>query len=187
MNESSDEYLSAEESSMDEEVNGHPLPQSPSQPPPPPAASSSKKQHSKKRDGCSYSQKNSPKPLTLEQLRKYRHFLKGLSKVRTGKEIRAVFEKLRNSDFNVVCSCMHGFLHDEPMYRGYFTEDQRERVKKLVSPFAKKLKKVTNTTTPISVRKKMLGQKQRGGGSNSTISDVIGALLPMAVEALVAL
>ena len=122
------------------------------------------------------------RPLTLEQLQKYRHFLRGLAKVRSGSEVRAIFEKLKNQDFNMVCNCMHEFLQDQ---RGYFSDEQRERAKKLISPFAKKLKRVTNLKLPIATRRRVLGQKQKGG--SSTVSDIIGSLLPMAVEALIAL
>ena len=122
------------------------------------------------------------KPVTIAQLRKYKSFLEALSRVKHGSDLHALMDKMKSADFKIICNCMHDFLYDEGVMNNYFTDEQSKRLKHAIQPWSKHLSKFSSNKYNLRQKRKMLSKKQKGGGP--ILATVIGALLPMAVNAI---
>ena len=124
------------------------------------------------------------KKITLRQLKQYKNFLQAIMNVRKGKDLAHIMYKLRDADFRMICTCMHDFLHDSGYANKYFTHEEADRLKKTISPWSKTLRKFTSPKIHLKEKRKMLFKKQRGGQAGEILGSVIGALLPIAWNAI---
>lgn len=120
--------------------------------------------------------------ITLKQLQKYKTYLEAIGNARTGRDQAELLSRMKKSDFNVVCTCMNDFLYDRGVMHNYFSGSESNRLKGLIKPYSKYLKKFTNPKTSYKSKKLLLYKKQKGG--SAILAAVIGSLLPMAVNAI---
>lgn len=120
--------------------------------------------------------------MTLNQLKKYKSLLTAVSNAKSGDDLQAIMHHMRSSDFKIICTCMHDFLHDRGVMHNYFDEDEAKQLKDLIGPWSEKLHKFTNPKVGVTAKKKLLGHRQKGG--SVILASIIGSLLPMAVNAI---
>lgn len=120
--------------------------------------------------------------ITLAQLKRYKNYLNAISNARTPSDMRELLQHMRSADFKIMCTCMHDLLHDRGVMHNYFNETEAKTLKSLITPWNKKLRTITDPKVKVSEKKKMLTHKQKGG--SAILASVIGALIPMAVNAI---
>lgn len=120
--------------------------------------------------------------ISLKQLQKYKRYLEAIGNAKTQQDQHELLKRMKTSDFKVVCTCMNDFLYDKGVMHKYFEDDETERLRKIIHPWAKKLKQFASPNYSVSRKKELLGHKQKGG--SAILAAVIGSLLPMAVNAI---
>lgn len=120
--------------------------------------------------------------ITLAQLKKYKAYLNAIANARSPADMQELLQHMRSADFKIMCTCMHDLLHDRGVMHNYFTEAEAKKLKTLIKPWTKNLKVMTDPKVKIHTKKKLLTQRQRGG--SAILASVIGALIPMAVNAI---
>ena len=144
---------------------------------PPPADENAPKVSSKK-----ITKKVKKNAVTLNQLVKYKEYLQALANTKSQRDLLVLMNEMKNDSFNILCSCMHDFLHDRGVMHNYFTDDEADRLKHMITPWSKKLKQFTNPKTKVIKRKQLLKTRHKGG--SVILASVISALLPMAIHAI---
>lgn len=133
--------------------------------------------------------KHHPKPVTFKQLQLYRGFLEALANVKNDQDLVEIMQRMKNADFQMVCTCVNHFLHDDGPMTNYLNEKEATKLKGILHPWKRHLRKLTNEKLSIKEKKQLLKRKQRGGNGNASNGDtilasVVGGLMPMVIDGL---
>ena len=123
-----------------------------------------------------------PPTVNVSKLKRYKKYLLTASKLDDQDDQREIFQRMKNSEFDTMCDCVHDLLLNESVLSQYFNDGEKGELKNLLLPWKKDLGDFTNRTNSRRNRKKLLGKNQKGG--SAILAAIIGSLIPMAVQAI---
>ena len=122
-------------------------------------------------------------PITIEKLKKYEGILHAIHSAPSVECQNEILQNMSNSSFDMLCDCMQHFLRNEEIVSNYFeTEEQGQKLKEILAPWASSLNSFTDPQISRIKKKRLVKKSQKGG--SAILAAIIGSLVPMAVNAV---
>lgn len=122
--------------------------------------------------------KHSNKSLSRPFLRRQHKLLDAIGQAKKDDQVQ-ILSNLSDKSLKDVCKCMDEFLWDKGVFRKKLPAEEAEKLKTMIKPYSKHLKKFCHSNTKHSSRLRLMKKRPQEGGFLATLGTIVAGLVPI--------